>query len=177
MKTNDMACPRCGQVHDIGDLEPSFRRPDPFVAIPRAEREFRTLDGNDHCAIRDAADTQRRYFLRVLLPIPVEGREVPCSWGIWAEVSPEDYKRAMDLWRDPRQGEEPPFPGRLANTCPGYRETQGLPGTVQLISPESIPHFHFLAEVDHPLAVEQRQGVSPTRVLEWLLPWIHPDEN
>jgi hypothetical protein len=73
---------------------------------------------------------QRRHFLRVLLLIPVEGRDKPCSWGIWAEVSAEAYQRALDLWRDPDQGSEPPFPGRLANTCPGYPETQGLPGLV-----------------------------------------------
>ncbi len=173
---HDLPCPHCGDIHDVSDLEPSFRRPDPFVAVPRDERPFRTLDGNDHCAIRDLADAERRYFLRVLLPIPVRGRDKPCSWGIWAEVSSEAYQKALALWRDPAQGEEPPFAGRLANTCPGYRETQGLPGLIQLVSPDTIPVFHFLDEVDHPLAREQREGVDPQRVLEWLMPWLHPDE-
>jgi hypothetical protein len=170
----DLPCPRCGKTHDLTDLEPSFRRPDPFVAIPVRERAARTIDGNDHCAIRDAADTQRRYFLRVLLPVPVRGQEKPCNWGIWAEVSPQAYQRALELWRDPNQASEPPFPGRLANTCPGYPETQGLPGLIQLVDPSTIPTFHFLPEVQHPLADEQRNGVAPGRVLEWMMPWLHP---
>jgi hypothetical protein len=173
---NELPCPRCGEFHDMADLEPSFRRPDPFVAIPRHEREFRTLDGDDHCAIRDLADTQRRYFLRVLLPVPIHGQETPCHWGIWVEVSHEAYQRALALWRDPDQGSEPPFPGQLANTCPGYPETQGLPGMIQLVSPSTIPTFRFLDEVQHPLADEQRKGVAPGRVLEWLMPWLHPDK-
>ena len=69
------------------------------MAIPRDERPLRTLDGDDHCAIRDLTDTERRYFLRVLLPIRVHGREGPCSWGIWAEVSAEAYQKALALWR------------------------------------------------------------------------------
>ena len=66
-------------------------------------------------------------------------------------------------------------PAVLANTCPGYPETEGLPGMVQLISPNTIPAFHFLDEVKHPLAEEQRQGVEPERVMEWLMPWLHPE--
>jgi hypothetical protein len=177
MKSEELACPRCGQMHDIGELEPSFRKPDPFVAIPPTERESRTLDRKDHCIIHGTVITPARHFLRVLLPVPVDGQEKPCSWGIWAEVSEEAYQRAMALWEDPGQGSEPPFPGRLANTCPGYPETQGLPGMVQLIGPDTIPHFRFLDEVDHPLAREQRAGVGRARVLEWLLPWIHPERQ
>ena len=42
------------------------------MAIPVRQRPARTIDGHDHCVIRDAADTQRRYFLRVLLPVEAE---------------------------------------------------------------------------------------------------------
>jgi hypothetical protein len=174
---SDVFCPRCGAKHDLEHTEPSFRRPDAFLEVPPAERRFRTLEGNDHCAVRDAADTQRRYFLRVLLPVPVRGRAEPCNWGIWAEVSPEDYLRVGELWSDPKQSAEPPFPGRLANAIPGYPPTVGLPGRIQLTSPTSIPKFHFDPEVSHPLADEQRQGVAPERVLDWVLPLFHPPER
>ena len=53
--------------------EPSFLKPDPFLAVPPEERYFRTLDGKDSCAVRDADETNPRYFLRVLMPFSVEG--------------------------------------------------------------------------------------------------------
>ena len=44
---------------------PSFERPDAFWAVPEAERPHRTLAGKSDCRIRNAEDTERRFFLRV----------------------------------------------------------------------------------------------------------------
>jgi hypothetical protein len=52
-------------------MEPSFDRPDAYYAIPEEDRPARTLAGKSDCRIRDLADTERRYFLRVLLPIAI----------------------------------------------------------------------------------------------------------
>src|SRR5262245_12951282 len=147
-------CSVCGQLHDVKDLEPSFRRPDAFLEIPQDERAYRTLEQKDLCAIRDAADSHRRYFLRVLLPIPVHGQDYPCSWGIWVEISERDFERTRELWSDPACGNEPPFPGRLANRAENYPPTLGLSGWVQLVSPAEIPIFTLEKNHDHPLARE-----------------------
>jgi hypothetical protein len=154
-------------------MEPSFDRPDAYWAIPEAERPQRTLAGKSDCRIRDLADTERRYFLRVMLPIPVRGEGRHCNWGIWVEVGASDFMRAWDRWDDADQASEPPFPGVLANSIGGYPETVGLAGHVQLTGPTTPPDFTLGGDVDHPFAREQREGVFQERRLEWLMLRAH----
>jgi hypothetical protein len=112
-------------------------------------------------------------FSERLMPVPVHGDDQPCCWGIWVEVSEAHFKLTWDLWDDPNQGMVAPFPGQLANTVPTYQPTIGLPGLVQLVSPESRPRFTLSPTLMHPLAVEQRDGVYPERVIEWLTNQLH----
>jgi hypothetical protein len=168
-----MRCATCGQEHDWDTMEPSFDRPDAYYAIPEEERPVRTLGGKSDCRIRDIADTERRYFLRVLLPIPIRGEPTLCNWGLWVEVSAADFQRAWDRWDDINQAEEPPFPGVLANAVAQYPSTLGLPGLVQLTGPTTPPRFTFAPGLGHPLAAEQREGVHPERRLEWLMRRVH----
>lgn len=166
-------CARCGVEHDLSNVEPSYRRPDLWFTVPEHERSMRIRDGNDACGIRALDDSERRYFLRVRLPMPVRGESRACCWGLWVEVSEQALQRVRELWDDPRQAEEPAFEGRIANALAGYESTLGLPGQVTLTDPSSIPFFHLAPELDHPLAWEQREGVWPERVLEWVSAHIH----
>jgi hypothetical protein len=168
-----MRCATCGEEHEWGTMEPSFERPAAYWAVPEAERPHRTVAGKSDCRIRDIADTERRYFLRVMLAIPIRGEDRSCNWGIWAEVSASDFKTAWDRWDDADQANEPPFPGVLANSVSEYPETLGLPGLVQLTGPATPPQFRFADSVEHPFAREQRDGVFPERRLEWLMHRAH----
>ena len=163
-----MRCATCGSEHDWAELQPSFLHPDAYLEVPEEEREHRTISGSDDCRVRDAADTERRYFLRGLLPIPIRGEPAPCSWGIWVEVTLPTFERVRELWDAPDQAAEPPFQATLANSVRGYPSTLGLAGTLQLTGPTTAPRFAFAPSVDHPLATEQREGVFAERVLEWL---------
>jgi hypothetical protein len=154
-------------------MEPSFERPDAYWAVPEAERPQRTLAGKSHCRIRDITDTERRYFLRVMLAIPIRSEGRTCNWGTWAEVSASDFKTAWNRWDDADQANEPPFAGVLANSVGGYPETLGLPGLVQLTGPTTAPEFRFPDSIEHPFAREQRDGVFPERRLEWLMQRAH----
>jgi hypothetical protein len=111
------------------------------------------------------------------MPFPVEGLENPCCWGIWCEVSGEDYATINDLWNDPDQCAHPPFPATLANDLHGYPPTAGLAGSVRFLDPDKIPFFQLAADVVHPIADEMREGVTPARVLEWLAPYLHDDDD
>jgi hypothetical protein len=168
-------CPTCGEEHDLSDFEPSYRRPDAYLNVPEDERAYRTIAGSDDCRVRDADDSNRRYFLRVLLPIPVRGEAETCNWGVWVEVSEAAFERTRELWDSPpsEQAAEPVFPACLANELKGYPESLGLPGVVQLTGPTTAPRFTLAADVEHRLAQEQRDGVYPERVVEWLSAHIH----
>jgi hypothetical protein len=161
-------CALCGEQHDLLALEPNYAWPDAYHEVPKKQRKYLTNFSRDDGRIRNADDTERRHFLRVLLSVPIRGEGRDIAWGVWVEVSAADWERAYDLWDDPRQGEQPPFPARLANALRGYEGTLGLPGLVRLTGPNTPPLFELAADVDHPLAREQREGVYPERVVEWV---------
>jgi hypothetical protein len=171
--SNRVRCATCGEEHDLSDLEPGYRLPDAYFAVPEGERAHRTNFSRGQGRIRDAEDTERRHFLRVLLPIPVRGERRNCSWGVWVEVSGPAWQLTYDRWDDPVQHEEPPFPGTLANSLKGYDGTLGLPGLVQLTGPTTPPRFVLDRGVEHPLVRDQREGVYPERVVEWLTAHVH----
>jgi hypothetical protein len=161
-------CATCGEENDLLAMEPTYRWPDAYLDVPKKHRRFLTSFGKDDGRIRNAEDTERRHFLRVLLSMPIRGEERDCAWGVWVEVSGADWERAYELWDDPRQGETPPFPATLANALRGYEGTLGLPGRVRLTAPGAAPLFELDPATDHPLAREQREGVYGERVVEWL---------
>ncbi|HEU4632001.1 MAG TPA: DUF2199 domain-containing protein [Gemmatimonadaceae bacterium] len=163
-----MRCSHCGEEHDLSELEPSYDRPDAYFEVPAEERDARTHFGSDDGRIHDADRRGRRHFVRALLPIPVRGEPTACSWGVWVEVSGPAWERTRRLWHDPVQRDEPPFAGQLANALVGYDGTLGLPGRLQLTGPTTAPRFVLDETVTHPLARDQREGVFPERVLEWL---------
>src|SRR5262245_30554524 len=122
-------CSTCGGEHDLSEMEPSYTYPDAYLAVPVEERHLRTTVGTDECRLHDGRENDPRYFLRVLLPMPVRGEEEACAWGVWAEASEDAFTRARDLWDDPAQNDEPPFAATLANALTCYSSTLGLPGS------------------------------------------------
>ena len=161
-------CAGCGEEHDLLAMEPSYARPDAYYDVPEGQREYLTNFGKDDGRIRNAEDTERRHFLRVLLSFPIRGERGDCAWGVWVEVSGDDWQRAYDLWNDAKQAKEPPFPGTLANALRGYEGTLGLPGRVRLMGRKKMPLFELDPGVDHPLAREQSEGVAAERIAEWV---------
>jgi hypothetical protein len=161
-------CATCGEEADLLAMEPSYDRPDAYFEVPKRQREYLTNFSKDDGRIRNAEDTERRHFLRVLLSIPIRGDQRDIAWGVWVELSAADWERAYDLWDDPDQANEPPFPATLANALKGYEGTLGLPGRVRLTGPTTAPLFELDENVDHPLAREQREGVFAERVVEWI---------
>lgn len=166
-------CSRCGEAHDIFSIEPRFGRPDAYLRIPLEERMHRTRCGDDWCRLRDPVGDHEQFFLRVTLPVEVLGENRQLHWGVWVEVSELVYQRVMDLWDEAGQASEPPLPGVLANELPDYPSTLGLAGSIHLRGPSTAPNFHLQSGVDHPLVQEQRSGVYPERVMEWVSRFIH----
>lgn len=160
-------CPKCGNEHDLWESEVGFDLPDEVFALPHADRQQRARSTTDLCVLDD-----ERHFIRAVLLIPVRGEGREFGWGVWAEVSPAAYARYKHLWSNPDQRQEPAFHGRLANAMPSCGAALGLALLVHLTSPESRPTLS-IADVEHPFAREQREGVFPERALEWLSEYLH----
>src|SRR5262249_23129243 len=134
-----VVCPYCKDRHDIRNCEPTHLRPDAFLRIPEAERETRTRATKDLCVIRSPNGLKCRYFVRVLMPFRVIKNARPFCWSVWVEVLAKHFEKICELWDDPQQSKEPPFPGRIANKIPGYDNTLKIRGLVSLKDPRSVP--------------------------------------
>ncbi len=169
-------CPCCDKPVNLAQGEPISRLPDAVFQVPKAERTKRVRDNPDYCRISDGdADNQGtddRFFVRAVVPFAVEGVEKPFRWGVWVELeSADDFHRILDLHDDPAQADQAPFDVKLANDLVGYDDTLELPCSLQLTGLRTRPAVVFDEDVQHPFAVEQRAGVSPHRIGEWMEPF------
>jgi hypothetical protein len=80
-------------------------------------------------------------------------------------LSPTNYQRLMELWYQPGRESEPPYFGWLQAQLPLYPPTLNLKTMVHT-QPVSMRPLVELEPTDHPLAVEQHQGITMKRVQE-----------
>ena len=135
--------------------------PDPWLAVPEAERDRRGKIDSDLCVI-----DQQHFFVRGCLEIPVRDCPDPFVWGVWVSVSETSFKRILELWDVNTREQDQPFFGWLCNNISIYPETFGLKTHVHLRN-NGVRPFIQLEPTDHPLAVEQRDGITLERVKEF----------
>jgi len=156
-----MICSQCGQDHSVDDMELTFRRPDVIATMDTEERERTVQEEDDLCAIKWS-----QYFVRALLPLPVESRDRPYSIGLWVRVEEATFRRVIQLWSEPDQASEPPFDAWVANTIPTVPGALGLPVMLHLTGPTTRPRLEVVAQ-GHQLAVEQSRGITAHRANEY----------
>jgi hypothetical protein len=124
------------------------------------EPESRNELGSDFCMIDG-----EEFFIRGCVEIPVIGRQTSFIWGVWASLSRESFERAVALHDQDIIENEPPRFGWFSNELSVYPSTLSLKTQVHFRSHRLRPSI-VLESTDHPLAVEQRQGISVERVQE-----------
>jgi len=153
-------CACCGKEYDKLSFAYALDEPDNWGAVPREERHYRGVLGSDSCVI-----DQKEFYVRGRIVIPVIGFDEPFIWGCWALVSKESFERFGQLWSVEVREHEPPFPAEIANDIPLYPTTVGLACKVAMKNARKRPSF-MIAPDDHPLAIEQRNGITLDRVKE-----------
>lgn len=89
----------------------------------------------------------------------------PFIWGAWVSLSArsfEDFTACLDA---PKRAHIGPFFGWLAAELPLYSSTENLKTRVHLRDDAVRPYIE-LEPTDHPLAIEQRNGIAVDRVAE-----------
>jgi hypothetical protein len=104
-------------------------------------------------------------FVRGCLEIPIVGQDNCFMWGVWVSVTKASFARILELWDAPIIENEPPKFGWLCNNISLYPTTLNLKTHLHLRGDGSRPSIE-LEPTDHPLAIEQRQGISIRRVEE-----------
>lgn len=158
--TNGFLCGKCGQFHAELPMEFGAEAPVGYFLIPEDARKARCDLTSDVCMI-----DEKEFYVRGCLEIPVVDGPHPFTWGVWTSVSKQSLKRMAELWESPGREKEPPCFGWLSTSLPLYPETLHLKTHVHA-RPVGQRPFVELEPTDHPLAVEQRNGMTMDRVRE-----------
>jgi hypothetical protein len=168
--TTGFFCSGCGQRHEVLPLSFSVKAPRAAAAVPPEKVERRVVINPDQCVIDN-----ERFFLRGRVVVPVHGLPEPFIWGVWAEVGPKNFIRTNQLWKTEGREFEPVYFGYLDTEIPLYGSTVNLQVSVQTQRVGRRPHFTVL-EPEHPLALEQRNGISLKRAEE-IAAWALHGQN
>jgi hypothetical protein len=84
---------------------------------------------------------------------------------VWVSVSEARFARILELWDAPVVENEPPKFGWLCNNISLYPTTLNLKTHLHLRGGNKRPSIE-LEPTDHPLAIDQCQGISIKRVEE-----------
>jgi hypothetical protein len=148
-------------VHEGLPLDFAFAEPS-YWDGGRSDDDFLS---SDLCVWTDDGG-ERSYFIRGVLLLPILGRDEHFAYGVWGSLSAESFEAALAHWDDPERVDDPPYFSWLSNSIPGYPETLNLPANVLTRALDLRPAIELLADVDHPLAEEQRAGISVARAEE-----------
>jgi hypothetical protein len=163
--TMSWKCVACGAQHD--DLPLSYRTGPPVIwaTLVPAARERSVLD-DEICVVRQLAG-EDAYFIRGNVEIPVLDGTAPIFiWTVWCSLSQDNFKATLAVWDKPgRESTSPMFGWFSSELVPPYPSTLNLPTNVRTRPVGQRPTVE-LAPSEHPLAVEQRKGITMRRVEE-----------
>jgi hypothetical protein len=162
-------CRVCGE-HHILPIKYSVKAPMAVIAIPQEEWDARLVITPEQCVIDN-----KDFYLRGRILVPVVGIETPFVWGVWAEVSPKSFLRTHEMWNTPGRENEPAFPGWLNTELPLFGDTFNLVVNIHTQPVGQRPQF-TVADPEHPLAIEQREGITLERVQEIAIKMLHGDD-
>lgn len=162
-------CSTCSETHHG---MPSFgaHAPLSYYEVPEQERASRCDLSSDACVIDG-----KTFFVRGCLDIPVHGQPEPFSWGVWVSLSEANFLQWVALFDKKERAQMAPYFGWLNAWLSPYPDTMNLKTMVHLRDDGSRPYIE-LEPTDHPLAVEQRDGISVERVAEIYSLMMHQDE-
>jgi hypothetical protein len=167
MSLDGFRCHHCGKWHEGLPMSWNFEAPLYWNPLDASIKTGDSELTSDLCVIN-----REHFFIKGNLEMRVTDRDSVFSFSIWTSLSAANFERVDELWRDPVRVNEPPYFGWLSNNIPGYPETLNLKTHVHSRS-VGIRPFVELEPTDHPLAVEQKSGITLARVAELAAFFIH----
>lgn len=152
-------CNGCGEWHE--DLPFSYHAPAPqFWSDERFDEDGCEL-GDEQCVI--GGDS---FFVRALIQIPVVDGDENFEWGVWVSLSESNFDLVSETWDTEGREEMDPMFGWLSTELPVYDPSTLDLKTMLHTQPVGLRPLVELEPTDHPLAVEQRDGITVARVQE-----------
>jgi len=160
-------CKSCGEEHDELPICFGFHPPWSMFVEPD-EFEDRVALTEDTCIIDDD-----QFFIRGNIKIPILKHDELFEYSVWSSLSAEDYAHATQRWDEPDRHKDPPYAGQLMTPIAGYPDTLKLKLKIQTQPCGFVPLI-TLEKSQHPLALEQLNGISIARWHEIAEFMLHP---
>jgi hypothetical protein len=161
-------CSSCGEWHDELPLDFGFGEPDYIAELDaEARQQFAKGVGDFRELLRDG---HTHYFIRGVIEIPIIGTTDSFCYGVWSSLSEQSYEAAKNAYRT--NSDAGPFFGWLSNRVPYYPDTLRLKTNVHVRA--QTRSAIELEPTDHPLAIEQREGITMERVQQIISRVLHP---
>ncbi|WP_296612834.1 DUF2199 domain-containing protein [Sphingomonas sp.] len=160
---------KCSQCDEWHEGMPSFATDAPpyYYDVPETERAERCELTSDTCIVDDEF-----FFVRGCVDIPVHGESEPFSWGLWVSLSRKSFEEFTSLFGVPARDDYGPYFGWLSAYLAVYPDIENLKTQVHMRN-DGVRPFIELEPTDHPLAIEQHEGISVERVAEIYAAYMH----
>lgn len=162
-------CRCCGQRHEGLPFSYGYEAPAYWRDELAADETSQLTD--EQCVIQ-----REHFFVRARLVIPVLDADEDFEWGVWVSLSRPKIKRVNELWMTPGREQAPPYFGWLSTLIPIYEPTTLSLKTHVHTQPVGERPIAELEPTDHPLAVEQRTGITLARVQQIAEAMLHPQD-
>jgi hypothetical protein len=170
-KTFKFRCPDCGEMHR-GSPSIAYDRPLHHDHVPEAERAERVELTSDTCLIRPPVaetDTEAMYFIRGVLEVPIADVDEPFTWGLWVSQSQSSFERYRATFGHDQSGDGS-FGWLTVSMRPYLRHPAAEPLEYLACNvpwqPKGRRPLIEIKPCDHPLYLDQRDGISWDRAIE-----------
>jgi hypothetical protein len=112
------------------------------------------------------------FFVLGRLEIPILDGDDPFTWLCWVSLSEKNFDRACELWQQEGRESEPPYFAWVQSALPYPGGTLSLKANL-VTQPLGQRPLVKLQESDHPLYIEQSQGITMARVKQIVEAALH----
>lgn len=158
-------CPCCNYAHsglfDLGSDAPNLWQGSEPPSPNRLISEASHILTEDFCIIEN-----RDFFVRCILLHPIIGTKSDFfGYGVWSSLSKAHFYTYLEHFSDLQRSNLGPWFGWFSSHLKGYPDTLGIKVYVHPQDNKERPHLE-LEPSDHPLCLEQRDGITFDRILE-----------
>ena len=126
--------------------------------VSEVDYEQRVTENEDQCIVDN-----EHFFVRGHIEIPIYQSNEVFIWSVWVSLSETSFAKMSESWEHSGRENNAPYFGWLMTSLPGYPETLHLKTSVQEQPVGEVPKI-TLEPTEHPLSVEQHQGITMSRV-------------
>lgn len=158
-------CSSCGAHHD--ELPLAYSADAPAYWSPELAGTPGSELSSDQCVING-----EHFFIRGIVAIPILDANETFEWGAWVSVSHSNAIDIIEKWEQVGREHSNQYFGWLSTELPSYPSTLNLKTNLHTRAVGQRPMIE-LEPTEHPLAVEQRTGITMARVQELAEQLLH----